>query len=48
VKAEPEHVKLKNLQLEAAARERLMTQQARKGLAAAVAICELWRLGAAL
>jgi hypothetical protein len=35
--------------LEAAARERLMeTQQAGKGLAGTVVICELWRLAMAL
>jgi hypothetical protein len=35
--------------LEAVARERLLkTQQARKGLAGAVVICELWRLAVAL
>jgi hypothetical protein len=35
--------------LEAVARERLMqTQQAGKGLAGSVVICELWRLAVAL
>jgi hypothetical protein len=35
--------------LEAVARERLVkTQQAGKGLAGAVVICELWRLAVAL
>jgi hypothetical protein len=33
---------------EAVARERLKTQQATKGLAGAVLICELWRLAVVL
>jgi hypothetical protein len=38
-------VKLKNLQIEAVARERLMNiQLTGKRLAGAVVICELWRL----
>jgi hypothetical protein len=49
VKRGLELVKLKNLMLEAVVRERLVnTQQAGKGLANAVVICELWRLAMAL
>jgi hypothetical protein len=45
----PEHKKLKNPLLEAIAREWLMkTQQAGKGLAGAVVICEVWKSAIAL
>jgi hypothetical protein len=45
VKKGPEQVQLKKSPLlEAVARELLQTQQAGKGFAGAVVICELWRI----
>jgi hypothetical protein len=49
VKRELEGVQLKNLHLEAVARERLVkTQEVGKSLAGTVVICELWRSTVAL
>jgi hypothetical protein len=49
MKIEPERVKLKNLQLEAVVRERLVkTRQAGQGLAGAVVIFKLQRLAVTL
>jgi hypothetical protein len=44
VKIEPERAKLKYLQLEDVARERLVKHRLEKGLAGIVVICELWTL----
>jgi hypothetical protein len=48
MKIDRERLKLKNIQLEAVARERLMTQQTGKGLGGAMVICRVWKLAIAL